>query len=383
MKRMADAGGRFKMTAVDQRPPIKNPIKAKRGTAEAPWADVAGFKELLIEELQAESSAMLLDPHYAYPRGVTLLDKRLGLIVTLEDSLFKEAANGSGDRYSAEIDDWSVEKIKRIGGDAVKVLTWYCPDGDPAVCRAQQEFTQRVGEACRKYDLPYVFELLVYPLAKDEEQTKDYVEMRTKHPELVLESVRTFADPKYGVDLFKLESPLAAADVPGVGAPGWEEAQRWFDALGWQTSIRRNVDMGGAETFTPDSPTVLTFYIPFLHPDLPGPQQGPAGRAKLFATSYADFERQLREQLTAGFAAAGFDAKRDIAGIILTRCGHAYVAPQPGFYFGRDGAPPPSDVIRKPHGRIVFAHSELLGEMAMAHAMHEAHRAAGQVMEML
>lgn len=158
---------------------------------------------------------------------------------------------------------------------------------------------------------------------------------------------------------------------------------RWFDALGWQTSIRRNVDMGGAQTFTPDSPTVLTFYIPFLHPDLPGPQQGPAARARLFATSYADFERQLREQLTAGFAAAGFDAKRDIAGIILNRWGHAYVAPQPGFYFGRDGAPPPSAVIRKPHGRIVFAHSELLGEMAMAHAMHEAYRAAGQVMAML
>jgi tagatose 1,6-diphosphate aldolase len=232
MKRMADAAGRYKMTAVDQRPPIKNPIKAKRGTAEAPWEDVAGFKELLIEELQAESSAMLLDPHYAYPRGVTLLDKRLGLIVTLEDSLFREAASGSGDRYSAEIDDWSVEKIKRVGGDAVKVLTWYRPDGDPAVCRAQQDFTQRVGDACRRYDIAYVFELLVYPLAKDEEQTRDYVEMRTKHPQLVLESVQTFADPKYGVDLFKLESPLAAADVPGVGAPGWEEAQKWFDALG-------------------------------------------------------------------------------------------------------------------------------------------------------
>lgn len=158
---------------------------------------------------------------------------------------------------------------------------------------------------------------------------------------------------------------------------------RWFDALGWQTSIRRNVDMGGAETFTPDSPTVLTFYIPFLHPELPGPQQGMAGRATLFATSYSNFERQLRQQLTTGFAVAGFDAKRDIAGIILNRWGHAYVAPQPGFYFGRDGAPPPSDVIRKPHGRIVFAHSELLGEMAMAHAMHEAYRAVGQVMEMM
>lgn len=229
MRRMADANGRFKMTAVDQRPPIKNPIKAKRGTAEAPWEDVAGFKEMLIEELQGESSAMLLDPHYAYPRGVTKLQASRGLIVTLEDSIFRETPGG---RLSAEIDDWSVEKIKRIGADAVKVLTWYRPDAAPEICRAQQDFTQRIGEACARYDIPFVFELLVYPLAADAEQTHDYIEMKSKHPEFVLESVRIFADPKFGVDLFKLESPLAAADVPGVGAPGWEEAQRWFDALG-------------------------------------------------------------------------------------------------------------------------------------------------------
>lgn len=229
MRRMADVGGRFKMTAVDQRPPIKNPIKAKRGTPEAPWEDVAGFKEMLIEELQGESSAMLLDPHYAYPRGVTKLQASKGLIVTLEDSIFRETPAG---RFSSEIDDWSVEKIKRIGGDAVKVLTWYRPDADAAVCRAQQDFTQRIGDACRRFDIPFVFELLVYPLASDTEQTRDYVEMKSKHPQLVLDSVKTFADPKFGVDLFKLESPLAAADVPGVGAPGWEETQKWFDALG-------------------------------------------------------------------------------------------------------------------------------------------------------
>jgi tagatose 1,6-diphosphate aldolase len=229
MRRMADAHGRFKMTAVDQRPPIKNPIKAKRGTAEAPWEDVAGFKEMLIEELQGESSAMLLDPHFAYPRGVTKLLASRGLIVTLEDSIFRETPSG---RLSSEIDDWSVEKIKRIGGDAVKVLAWYRPDADAAVCRAQQDFTQRIGDACRKYDIPFVFELLVYPLPSDAEQTRDYVEMKSKHPQFVLESVQTFADPKFGVDLFKLESPLAAADVPGVGAPGWESAQTWFDAIG-------------------------------------------------------------------------------------------------------------------------------------------------------
>ena len=99
MRRMADASGRFKMTAVDQRPPIKNPIRAKRGTAEAPWEDVAAFKELLIHELQGESSAMLLDPHYAYPRGVTMLDTRIGMILTLEDNY----GGGIGYRTSQDL----------------------------------------------------------------------------------------------------------------------------------------------------------------------------------------------------------------------------------------------------------------------------------------
>lgn len=228
MRRMADTSGRFKMTAVDQRPPIKNLIKERRNTDEAPWEDVAGFKKLLIEELQTESSAMLLDPHYAYPHGISIYNPARGLILTLEDSIFEET---SGGRLSSEIDDWSVEKIKRVGGDAVKVLTWYRPDAAPSVCQKQQDFTARIGEACARYDIAFVFELLVYPLAKDAEQTKEYVEMKTKKPELVLESVHTFADSKYGVDLFKLESPLAVEDVPGVDGEDWQTTQKWFNEL--------------------------------------------------------------------------------------------------------------------------------------------------------
>jgi spermidine dehydrogenase len=158
---------------------------------------------------------------------------------------------------------------------------------------------------------------------------------------------------------------------------------RSFGGLGWQTSVRRNVALGDERPFTPDDPTVLTFYIPFLQSELPAAAQGPAARMQLFSTSYVDFEKQLREQLTDMFGGAGFDARRDIAGIILNRWGHAYCSPQPGFYFGRDNQPPPPDVIRRPHGRVTFAHSELLGAMSMAHSMHEAHRAVGQVMSMI
>ncbi|NQV98216.1 MAG: tagatose 1,6-diphosphate aldolase [Rhodospirillales bacterium] len=229
MRRMADSDGRFKMTAVDQRPPIKNPIAHYYGTDEAPYDDVARFKAILTEELQGQSTAMLLDPHYAIPRGIHALSPTKGLIVTLEDSVFKETEDG---RFSTEIDDWSVEKIKRCGGDAVKVLAWYRPDAGRPVLQAQKDFTKRIGDACAKFDIPFLFELLVYPLAGDSHQTKDYVEMRGKKADDVLASVQEFAKPEYGVDVFKLESPLSASEVPGVGNDNWEEVQKVFDQMG-------------------------------------------------------------------------------------------------------------------------------------------------------
>ncbi|MEM9794665.1 MAG: tagatose 1,6-diphosphate aldolase, partial [Pseudomonadota bacterium] len=224
LRRMADAQGRFKMTAVDQRPPIKNPIAAHHGTAVAPWEDVARFKTLLVETLQEASTAMLLDPHYAIPMGLDRFNPAKGLIVTLEDSVFEESAGG---RLSSEIDDWSVAKIKRMGGDAVKVLAWYRPDAAPEICAAQQDFARRIGDACARYDIPYLFELLVYPLAGDTDQTKDYVEMKDKRSDHVLRSVEEFAKPEYGVDVFKLESPVNAAD-----ADGSEAVQAIFDEMG-------------------------------------------------------------------------------------------------------------------------------------------------------
>ncbi len=224
LRRMSDEQGIFKMTAVDQRPPIKGPIAKHLGVDQAPWDQVARFKQMLVQHLQAQSTAMLLDPHYAIPHAIGDLSPQKGLIVTLEDSVFEET---SGGRLSSNIDDWSVAKIKRMGGDAVKVLAWYRPDADEKVCVAQQDYTKRIGEECAKHDIPFLFELLVYPLASNSEQTTDYVEMKSKKADNVLESVEEFAKADYGVDVFKLESPVAADDADGSA-----DVQALFDEMG-------------------------------------------------------------------------------------------------------------------------------------------------------
>ena len=224
LRRMADRNGIFKMTAVDQRPPIKGPIAAHLGVDEAPWEEVARFKGLLVETLQDQSTAMLLDPHYAVPYAVGTLSPEKGLVVTLEDSDFEETGGG---RLSSDIDDWSVAKIKRMGADAVKVLAWYRPDAEEKVRRAQQDYVKRIGAECARLDIPFLLELLVYSLPADGAQNKEYVEMKGKKAEDVLASVVEFANPGYGVDMFKLESPVNAEEADGSAA-----VQKLFDEMG-------------------------------------------------------------------------------------------------------------------------------------------------------
>jgi tagatose 1,6-diphosphate aldolase len=229
LRRLADEQGRFKMTAVDQRPPIKNLVAERRGSADAPYEDVCAVKELLVRELAAESSAMLLDPHYAYPAALRRVRPAQGLLLTLEDSVFEETPQG---RRSAEIERWSVDKIKRAGGDAVKVLAWYRPDADRAVLAHQHEFVARAGAACALFDIPFVLELLVYPLPGDDSHTRNSVEEASRRADHVLGSVAEFADPRYGVDLFKLESPVMPSVVSDPDEDRVGPVQELFNELG-------------------------------------------------------------------------------------------------------------------------------------------------------
>ncbi|NIA69794.1 tagatose 1,6-diphosphate aldolase [Pelagibius litoralis] len=225
-RRMADEAGRFKMLAVDQRPPIKTKTAAARGEDQSRYGDVRAVKRALMEALAPQASAVLADPTYALCDAMSLLLPHHGLVVTLEDSVFGEGADG---RLSKGIDDWSVSKIKRAGADSVKVLTWYHPEQDAASRQAQLDFTKRVGEACARYDIAFLLEMLLYPLAGDAGQTKDYVEQAGKRADHVLKTVEVMAAPDYGVDVFKLESPIPAKEVP---PPGDRETAALFEEMG-------------------------------------------------------------------------------------------------------------------------------------------------------
>jgi spermidine dehydrogenase len=118
---------------------------------------------------------------------------------------------------------------------------------------------------------------------------------------------------------------------------------RWFDGLiGNYMEVRKLALTGqAAATIGPDSPIVLSLKILYSYPGLSTEEQGIRGRGELMSTPFREYERLIRQQFSDMFANSGFDAERDIAGIILNRWGHAYLSPQPGFFFGKEGKPAP------------------------------------------
>ena len=179
--------------------------------------------------------------------------------------------------------------------------------------------------------------------------------------------------------------------VANVAVKNWRFLEKlgissciWRDGVfGNSCNIRLPMTVGDYQPeIDPDKPALVTFYVPFYYPGRSMAEQVVLGRAELFSTSYADYEERIIAQMVELFGETGFDPDKDIAGIILNRWGHAYVTPQPGFFFGTNGDSAPSDVVRKGFGRIAFAHSELQGMQHWGPAADEGKRAVRQLSDL-
>ena len=201
---LADGDRIFRMVAVDQRPPLFAALTRHDGRdpGELGFDEVAQAKALLTRVLAPEAGAILIDPVWTHATALQHVPGTTGLISTLEDYGFEVV---DGERRSRRIEGWDVQAVKRTGASGVKLLAWYRPDASEATCAYQEALVEEVGEACRASDIPFVLELLHYPLAGEDAASPGYQEAR---PEWVIESARRFAHPRFGVDVYKLEFPL-------------------------------------------------------------------------------------------------------------------------------------------------------------------------------
>jgi tagatose 1,6-diphosphate aldolase len=203
MKAVSNERGVIAAAAMDQRGSLKKALGAN-----ATDRQLEEFKEIVTEVLTQRASAILLDPEY----GLSAAKKRAknsGLLLAYEKTGYDKQTPG---RLPDLLDLWSVRRLKEAGGDCVKILLYYAPNDPKHVNDHKHAWTERIGDECKANDIPFFLELIGYEEGLDEKG----VEFAKKKPEIVKAYMREFSNPRYGVDVLKLEVPINMQCVEGT-----------------------------------------------------------------------------------------------------------------------------------------------------------------------
>ena len=130
----------------------------------------------------------------------------------------------------------------------------------------------------------------------------------------------------------------------------------------------------------PEEPAVIFMLRTPCKPGLPAQAQNRAGRMELMRTTFATFERTVREQMGRMLGAGGFDPARDVAAITVNRWAHGYAFhDNPLFDPDWSENEKPWVVGRQPFGRITIANSDAGGEAYTNCAIDQAYRAVQEL----
>jgi spermidine dehydrogenase len=166
--------------------------------------------------------------------------------------------------------------------------------------------------------------------------------------------------------------PFKTLGVSQIHAPG-----SYFSSL----SLNQVVDIGGYRSArSPDEPILVHLTRVPVQPGLPERDQHRAGHFDILNTSFATFERKIREQLSRILVPGGFDAARDITAITVNRWPHGYAYEyNPLFDPDWPAGSEPHVIGRARHGRITIANSDAGAAAYTDSAIDQAYRAVQEL----
>jgi tagatose 1,6-diphosphate aldolase len=208
--------------AMDQRGSLQKSLAKERGAA-ANGHDLEVFKTLVTDVLTRYASAILLDPEYGLPASHHRNGK--GLLLAYEKTGYDATTAG---RLPDLLDVWSVRRLAEAGADCIKILLYYTPFDHPGINEIKHAFIERVGDECRAHDIPFFLEFVGYDADGNDEKTVAYAR---KKPAIVAGAMKEFSNPRYGVDVLKVEVPIVMEFVEGTKAYKGESAYTRAEAL--------------------------------------------------------------------------------------------------------------------------------------------------------
>ena len=204
----ADPKGVIRAAAMDQRGSLRKEIVKQGG----PDTDAAltEFKTAVTKALTPYASAILMDVEYGLP-ALPAKAPGTGVLLAYEKTGYDATVKG---RLPDVLDSWSVRRLVESGADAIKVLLYYDPFDDQAILDRKHAFLERVGAECAAQDVPFFLE----PLAYDDDMDEKGLEFAKVKPRYVQAYMDRLSDPRYGVDVLKVEVPVNMSFVEGSRA---------------------------------------------------------------------------------------------------------------------------------------------------------------------
>ena len=199
LQQLADDKGLLVMLAVDHRDSLKKALNRDNPDAVA-YQDMVDFKLDLCRTVGTSASAILLDPVYGAAQAIasSALPGHAGLLISMEKTGY---TGNKTKRLTNLLPGWNVNKAKKLGASAVKILLYYRPDLTITATK-QRELIARLADQCIKRDIPLLVEPVSYPVEAPGISAKKFADMK---PELVIETARQIT--KMPIDVLKAEFP--------------------------------------------------------------------------------------------------------------------------------------------------------------------------------
>ena len=199
LQQIANPDGIFTICAMDHRGSLRSMID-KENPEEVDFKEMVERKIELCSTLAKCASAVLLDPIFGAAQciGRNVLPSSTGLLVSIEASGY---SGGKEHRLTRLLDGWSVEKIKRMGASAVKILVYYRPDLKQLVDE-QLNTVNTIALECIKYDLPFLVEPKAYPIGNEVNNPREFATLKEQ---LVIKTARDITT--LPIDVLKAEFP--------------------------------------------------------------------------------------------------------------------------------------------------------------------------------
>ncbi len=199
LQQIANSDGIFTICAMDHRGSLRSMID-EENPGEVSHEEMVEHKLELCSILAKYASAVLLDPIFGAAQCIShnVLPNNTGLLVSIEASGY----SGEKDyRLTKLLDGWSVEKIKRMGASAVKILVYYRPDLKQ-LAGEQLNTIDMVAKECMKYDIPFLVEPKSYPVGNEINNPQEFAALKEQ---LVIKTARDVTARQ--IDVLKAEFP--------------------------------------------------------------------------------------------------------------------------------------------------------------------------------